>query len=57
MFPRYNAVYTDHTLTVVSHLIATDGPGKGFRLEKDPAIVRRMARQFGEVSIHDAATV
>lgn len=53
IYPRYNLVYTDGTRRIVERLIATDGPGTGFRLEEDPVIVRRMAHQFGEVSVYD----
>lgn len=52
-YPRYHAVYEDGTLSRVERLIATDGPGAGFRLVEDPATVRHMAAQFGEVSVYD----
>lgn len=52
-YPHYHAVYTDGSLTRVEKLIATDGPGAGFRLEEDPTIVRRMAAQLGEASVYD----
>lgn len=52
-YPRYQLVYTDGNLSRVEKLIATDGPGTGFRLVEDPATVRHMATQFGEVSVYD----
>lgn len=54
-YPRYQPVYTDGSLQVVKQLLALDGPGQGFRLEDDPATVRHMAAQFGEVSVYDLA--